>query len=1249
MAAPGAAAGPPPGSCASFAVVCSFLERYGVALDLPDMTFPQLEAFLQETSSVPQPLIDLHVKLLRKLGKSVTHDKWEKYLVKVCQECNSQFAWELERKGYPEMSMNCKADILKYLCECQFDENMKFKMAVNEEDPDQMRLQPIGKDEEGLLYWFQLDQDQNVRLYVEEQDDLNGSSWRCIVRSRNELADILERLKAKIEPEVTDEERRDGASGGPGEEERSKIEEKGSSGLKTACKEEGEKQRPLITKTEIGLNSDSAVKENQTVNVKIKKHLLNNPSKEDEKKALELKEFGTETSKLPQVIDNRVSTIKSLMKDEPKDSPQHWNAISVVMAPGSIKQELPVKPDASERAMKSDQQAKIPLKKRNYTHVNHNNNSNGSVSVGGIIVPNPAVLEHSGEKKPLSCSPPTENPQTLNSQLDKVAPTDPNKRATIGVIMGPIERFKTLSEPEKNRNGIHGEQDVIFKTELTENIRQSVVVTKPDLTQATHHASISEDASLPAKPTDSDENGRERVKLVLALPKAGEKHLKEVKTEIRTNAEEKIKQETPGSSTPKLEEMGSSEEPSRKRKAEESLLTEEQQPAEENRVKGFKRKKRSDKSKLKMHLREDEEASSELQKEGIRLKITMHRRSPGLRRSNRICKPSPKLAEIRERKHTDQEEETAPLSKDGNKKTGTDEPVKPTKAKRRHRRPRWTKPVKARRIEAVVVGGDKLENESEPDDEKTDPESEHMDQAPPEDACKHCRLANHPELILLCDMCDSGYHTACLRPPLMIIPDGEWFCPPCQHKRLCEKLEEQLQNLDSALKKRDRAERRRERLVYVGISVENIIPNPDADVEDEKEEKKKGAKKCKNLERRSTRKRKSISYRFDDFDDAIDEAIEEDFQNSETEALGHGKKATAITDQQEKEEAKETRQPAKTLASRKRKHHRRLNDLDSESTPDEEESEEEFHLSDSMEEKEFVVSGDDDGGSDADADAGSWDGSDSAVERLPPARRTARNRRAQKTRRSTRRSAKHDHPGSSEEEEEDEEEIESEGSSEFSDSDVNLSRRRSRRSQKAQINYCENSESEGSPQASKHKSNQPPRPRPRPRRHSSSNTSVLSKDSEPEEEPDLRSRRRARKKQSTQRDSKQRHKRLLQAKSSSDEEEEKNIKSDGDEGIIESEEEERPLRRKLNRIETDEEEDDVEKRQTRRTGSKVKDLRLQSARAPPKGSKESVLKHNGLPPARPSAQDEEDEEEEDDDPDATTDFVNFVFDSEQLS
>lgn len=71
---------------------------------------------------------------------------------------------------------------LKYLCESQFDDNLKFKMAINEEDPEKMRLQPIGRDQQGLMYWLQLDQEQNIRLYTEEQDDMDGSTWKCIVR-----------------------------------------------------------------------------------------------------------------------------------------------------------------------------------------------------------------------------------------------------------------------------------------------------------------------------------------------------------------------------------------------------------------------------------------------------------------------------------------------------------------------------------------------------------------------------------------------------------------------------------------------------------------------------------------------------------------------------------------------------------------------------------------------------------------------------------------------------------------------------------------------------------------------------------------------------------------------------------------------------------------------------------------------------------------------------------------------------------
>lgn len=33
--------------------------------------------------------------------------------LQVCQELNSTWAWELEQKGYQEMSMECKSSILK--------------------------------------------------------------------------------------------------------------------------------------------------------------------------------------------------------------------------------------------------------------------------------------------------------------------------------------------------------------------------------------------------------------------------------------------------------------------------------------------------------------------------------------------------------------------------------------------------------------------------------------------------------------------------------------------------------------------------------------------------------------------------------------------------------------------------------------------------------------------------------------------------------------------------------------------------------------------------------------------------------------------------------------------------------------------------------------------------------------------------------------------------------------------------------
>ncbi|XP_048120378.1 remodeling and spacing factor 1 [Alosa alosa] len=1382
MAAPVAVAGSSPVLCPSFAVVCSFLERYGGALDLPELTFPQMERYLLETSTVPKPLVELHVKLLRKIGKSVSPDRWEKYLVKVCQEFNCTWAWELERKGYSEMTVESKTGILKYLCECQFDDNIKFKTSVNEEDPDRMRLQPIGKDKQGLMYWFQLDQDQNVRVYVEEQDDLDGATWKCIVRNRSDLAQTLETLKGQIEPGSTDLKQGDGstcASPVPEDEENDgdnkKETKKGSAETHNNEESADGPKRQGAEKAK-----SPASKDTKEGHKELNERLQSNFKRDEEENIeMEMKVINKKEVKSVEkpVIDNRVSTIISLVKEEPKDTEVAWNAVSVVMAPGSVKQEVSAKSEVREetsertleeveRALKNDQQAKIPLKKRelklsegfgnnlnsnNNHHSNNTLNNNGTLS-SGIIVRNPSVLLTKGpwpskdealnteEGRTVVSSSASDvtgigmkteaRPDLCNGEMAPAKNLSQNLRehcVSVGVIMGPVDRKKSFVDQNvpivADKNGLTGNyiktitscnkegkgESVVQHEGIPSpgTVRQSVLVRKASTPEGLA-------AILPNFEglTRTPENDLSTVE--------GNK-LGQMKEESPCSTNSKTSKDTKPLPTEESAECSGTEEDMGEEEEEEEggeMATGEGQGKGENKttedVDGSPRvfSKESESGSSGDDGSEPEgtdEVSSEIQKEGIRLKIKipMHRRTPefqrereqqeasdghSLRRSARICRPSPKLAEIQDRRQEkkyagstggqedkepgDSEVKKSSQKKENLRKTDSDGQNKPGKVRRRHRRPRWSNPrSKGRKKgegeealdERKVKEGTQENYQSDRERNHSDSDSAQSVEMPNDDPCRHCGLPNHPELILLCDLCDSGYHTACLRPPLMIIPDGEWFCPPCQHRLLCERLEEQLQNLDTALKKKERAERRRERLVYVGISVENIIPTPqDGDAEEEKLEKKKSTKKNKNLERRSTRTRKSISYRFDDFDDAIDEAIEDDTtRETEAQGTGRGKDMATIAGQQKREEGKENQRPAKPTPAPRRKKRRRLNDLDSDSTVDEEESEDDFHLSSSTEEEEFVVSGDE---AASDGDAGSNDCSDWGSTASRPSqrrsRRTATRGQVHKGRsrgRSGRRPLSRQRVGLSDEdeeeeletdEEEEEEEIETEGSSDLSDSDVDTRRRRSRRSQKLQVNYCETSESEGS-----QKTTNKDKPHPHRRRLASSNS-----EGSEEEKEDEKKTRREKRRESSREDSRRL---LLKRRRDSTDEEDKSGQDDSDES-----EEERPVRKRLNRIESEdeegeeedereeeeeEEEEEEDEPEVKKTPSVVTDAsstlspsRHRATAGPKSGGggrlaskNNGSSRHNGLASQRPSTQDEED------DLYGVTDIVHFVFNSEQ--
>ncbi|KAM6317175.1 remodeling and spacing factor 1 [Aegotheles albertisi] len=1295
-AAPPAPSPPPPappgpccpGSWPNFAVVCSFLERYGALLDLPELPFPELERVLQPPQEpgeqVPKELVELHLKLMRKIGKSVTADRWEKYLIKICQEFNSTWAWEMEKKGYLEMSVECKLGILKYLCECQFDDNLKFKNIINEEDADAMRLQPIGRDKDGLMYWYQLDQEHNVRMYIEEQDDQDGSTWKCIVRNRNELAETLELLKAQIDPALlknnnSQQENSSRESPSIEDEDNKKGEEASTQENQLKIKEEKEEveEQPM----ELESLPPPVVKDDENMKIEKveEKEIIKLPVIVKLEKPSEYNEEKQTVKEESDSFKENVKPVKVEVKEnkiEPKDlkevksctdkiavhEPERLEFCVNVKTP----QEIVEKSVEESEKLKNDQQAKIPLKKREIKLTDDYDSPikgplckcvtptkdvlkeegkpeeeafkrvptitalcpdgkvlvNGEVSCEKIT---PSVIqnnksEHSVSTKEDSSSLKERNGKSGEKVSDSLKVSDSDSK-----IIKVCEVEKNAVTVVKEIGAVVSEvsnQKVPLKEESSPVEKESLDSTATEM--VVEGSSNSEDCAKTAeeKPAMTIEKDRlpspkeclEKVeKSTNASAPAEPPKLALSDEETLTSKGESEKKpdspkaaETPPSSTspitlekPVLEKEGSGsqtalpEESKAEIKSSPEKQDEEPEAAEmepdgldgahtSNLEDSSESKKEPPlpKSKFKYKLVSEEEScatdnkeiTSERQKEGIKLTIRISSRkrktetppeevSIGrtLRRSPRISKPTPKVVETRDQKpdkkrHEEEEEKPAAAQKPERKEEAKKQEKESNSKVNKRRKVRWTGTrTRGRWKYSSNEESEDSDSEKNSDDEEEEEEEEEEEPAPADDdePCKKCGLPNHPELILLCDSCDSGYHTACLRPPLMIIPDGEWFCPPCQHKLLCEKLEEQLQDLDVVLKKKERAERRKERLVYVGISIENIIPPQDPEIPEGQEEKKKDSKKPKSklLERRSTRTRKCISYRFDEFDEAIDEAIEDDIKEADGGGIGRGKDMSNITGHRGKdistileEERKENKRPQRAAAARRKKR-RRLNDLDSDSNLDEEESEDEFKISDGSQD-EFVIS--EENLDESEDDPPSNEDSDSEFCARISRRHLSRPMR--QSRRLRRKTVKKKYSEDDEDEEsEDNSSRESESGdyTDYSEDDyLETRRRRSRRNQKRQVNYKEDSESDGS-QKSVRYGKELRRVHKRRLSTSDSEESYTSKNSEDDE-------------------STKESKRLIRKRRrSTDDYSEEEGEDEEDEG--------RPVRKRLNRIETDDE------------------------------------------------------------------------------
>uniref|UniRef100_A0A8D1NHD4 Remodeling and spacing factor 1 n=1 Tax=Sus scrofa TaxID=9823 RepID=A0A8D1NHD4_PIG len=1278
-AAAAAAMAPPgcPGSCPNFAVVCSFLERYGPLLDLPELPFPELERVLQAPSpdvgngEVPKELVELHLKLMRKIGKSVTADRWEKYLIKICQEFNSTWAWEMEKKGYLEMSVECKLALLKYLCECQFDDNLKFKNIINEEDADTMRLQPIGRDKDGLMYWYQLDQDHNVRMYIEEQDDQDGSSWKCIVRNRNELAETLALLKAQIDPVLLkNSSQQDNSS-----RESPSLEDEETKKEEETPKQEEQKENEKTKSEEQPIDSENCSTPNAVEETTVK------IEKEDLKELIKLPVIVKLEKPLPESEEKKtikeendsfkenVKPVKVEVKEcraDPRDVKGSLERLEPERSDpgGNVKssQEATEKSTEETEKLKNDQQAKIPLKKREIK-LSDDFDSPIKGPLCKSVTPTKEFLKDELKQEEETCRRISaittlghEGKQLVNGEVSDEKVTPNFKTEQMDVKFYDTKEESCSSSKDRSvlmeGNGAESLNSVITSMKIGDLEREMVPLGKdadssvsvletqcqkrhieetdpPEMETSLETSEMAKDLSLKTalsttesysmkieeKSPKSKKDKRSPVLECLEKSKKtfldkDTQRLSPIPEEVPKNTVESVKAGSPkaaelspsSSMTGHCEKLASEKEvvecpgstggqslekidPEIQKVDSESTKVEvdNQDSAQASGTSDPPEGKGSgQKSKIKYKLIPEEETAasenteitSERQKEGIKLTIRISSRkkkpeSPPkilepetkpektekeeektnvgrtLRRSPRISRPTAKVAEIRDQKadkkraeEDELEEESAPLQKtdkkENLKKIDKDTNAKVTKVKPKGK-VRWTGSRTRGRWKYSSNDeseGSDSEKSSAASEEEEEKESEEAILADDDEPCKKCGLPNHPELILLCDSCDSGYHTACLRPPLMIIPDGEWFCPPCQHKLLCEKLEEQLQDLDVALKKKERAERR-----YCDMCINALLGSLTADAFSQF-----NAKTLKSSISSFVRKL-HIS-----FDQHAVVSVSPSLSLLPLDSgVGRGKDISTITGHRGKdistildEERKENKRPQRAAAARRKKR-RRLNDLDSDSNLDEEESEDEFKISDGSQD-EFVVSDENPDESEEDPPSNDDSDTDFCSRRL----RRHPSRPMRQSRRLRRKTPKKKYSDDDEEEESEENSRDSESdfSDDFSDDFVETRRRRSRRNQKRQINYKEDSESDGS-QKSLRRGKEIRRVHKRRLSSSESEESYMSKNSE-DDELAKKSKRSVRKRG-----------RSTDEYSEADEDEE---------------EEGKPSRKRLHRIETDEEE-----------------------------------------------------------------------------
>lgn len=601
-----------------FAVICSFIEQFGDKIDL-ELNVELLQSSIENRTHLEDYLIEIHVKLLKKIRRYFVRDHWEKTLVKFMLEYNYNHAYELEQLGYLTTRPSIKLELLRRLLDAQFECDQKFKATVNLCDADQLRLTALGKDIKGNIYWQQIDREANFRVYQEQP--LDYRSWIAICAKPEELNYLIEDL---------DKSKADLIKAEPNYEPYNPLPEI----FPEYFVKEEEPARAVC---------DNSTEEEQNGEKKCSK-------KRGAKKSR--KGNNRKTNSLPDLDECQEEDSQG----QPTQTESNCN-----------NNYLDIKPIKNE-----------------FSKINGSNHI-GEDADKTIIK---AKLEPSFSIE-------SQVKSTLDNLIAKVV-------SSLEFIVRPLSRCSpSLSIKEEK---IEQEQPVVETT-------------------------ITKKKQKPA--------ARRKKAVVEELPRRASSRIQQLQIKKQTEQEEEMKKMIE-SNDKRIHSVkpDHAEHPRSNRKREE--------PPPDKKKNG-KRKRNGSKSwkrgKGKKKLSWDQDDSD--------------------------LSSTSSLTESNEDETFDDLDETLKFDSinDDDEFACEEEDTcaEPTIVKR----------ARTARQTVDYNEGNSSINDSIIEEDKP---------------CGRCDKSDNPDWILLCDMCDDGYHTACCIPPLMIVPDGDWFCPPCEHKMLLTKL-----------------------------------------------------------------------------------------------------------------------------------------------------------------------------------------------------------------------------------------------------------------------------------------------------------------------------------------------------------------------------------------------------------------------------------------------------------------------------